>query len=155
MKGIFSRLVVLLLLTACRPFLAGQTSHQASANLPQEYTFAIVQVFPHDPSAYTQGLAYRDGFMYEGTGLNGRSSLRKVQLETGEVIQHVDLGSEFFGEGITLVKDKVLQLTWKSEMGFVYDLNNSGRTQRKGFLQLRLLNPSEMLCDPTCIFPLK
>jgi glutaminyl-peptide cyclotransferase len=81
-------------------------------------------VFPHDTSAYTQGLAYRDGFLYEGTGLNGRSSLRKVRLETGEVLQHVDLGSEFFGEGITLVKDNVLQLTWKSERGFVYDLNN-------------------------------
>jgi len=124
MKGIFSRLVVLFLLTACHPLLVGETSHQASANPPHEYTFVIAQVFPHDTSAYTQGLAYRDGFLYEGTGLNGRSSLRKVCLETGEVIQHIDLGSEFFGEGITLVKDKVLQLTWKSEMGFVYDLNN-------------------------------
>jgi len=81
-------------------------------------------VFPHDTSAYTQGLAYRDGFLYEGTGLNGRSSLRKVRLETGNVIQHVDLGSEFFGEGITLVKDRVLQLTWKSGVGFEYDLND-------------------------------
>jgi glutamine cyclotransferase len=81
-------------------------------------------VFPHDTSAYTQGLAYRDGFLYEGTRLNGRSSLRKVRLETGDVIQHVDLGSEFFGEGITLVKDTVLQLTWKSGVGFEYDLND-------------------------------
>ena len=81
-------------------------------------------VFPHDTSAYTQGLAYRDGFLYEGTGLNGRSSLRKVRLETGEVVQRVDLGAEFFGEGITIVKDRVLQLTWTSEVGFVYDLNS-------------------------------
>jgi glutamine cyclotransferase len=81
-------------------------------------------VFPHDTAAYTQGLAYRDGFLYEGTGLNGRSSVRKVRLETGDVIQKVELGSEFFGEGITLVKDKVLQLTWKSGVGFVYDLSN-------------------------------
>jgi len=117
------QLVVFFLLTACRPLFAAQTSHQISAKMP-EYTFAIVRVFPHDTSAYTQGLAYRDGFLYEGTGLNGRSSLRKVRLETGEVLQHVDLGSEFFGEGITLVKDNVLQLTWKSERGFVYDLNN-------------------------------
>src|ERR1700730_2018603 len=124
MRGILSRLVVVFLLTACSPFLAGQTSYQASAKSPQEYTFTIVRMFPHDTSAYTQGLAYRDGFLYEGTGLNGRSSLRKVRLETGEVIQHVDLGAEFFGEGITLVKDSVLQLTWKSEIGFVYDLNN-------------------------------
>lgn len=114
-----SRLVhLLVLLTIWQPFLAGQ----APANRPQEFTFSIVRVFPHDTSAYTQGLAYRDGFLYEGTGLNGRSSLREVRLETGEVIQKVDLGPEFFGEGITLVKDKVLQLTWKSGVGFVYDL---------------------------------
>jgi glutamine cyclotransferase len=117
-------LVLLFLLTVCRPFLTGQTSLPAPPNRRQEYTFSIVQVFPHDTSAYTQGLAYRDGFLYEGTGLNGRSSLRKVRLESGEVIQHVDLGSEFFGEGITLVKDKILQLTWKSEVGFVYNLTN-------------------------------
>jgi len=124
MRDIFSRLVVAFLLTAYRPFLVGQASHQVQANRPQEYTFAIVRVFPHDTTAFTQGLAYRDGFLYEGTGLNGRSSLRKVRLETGEVVQHVDLGPEFFGEGITLVKDKVLQLTWKSETGFVYDLTD-------------------------------
>jgi glutaminyl-peptide cyclotransferase len=123
MKGI-SEFVVLLLLTAGSLLLRGQASHQGSANSPQEYTYAIVRAFPHDTSAYTQGLAYRDGFLYEGTGRNGQSSLRKVRLETGEVIQHVDLGSEFFGEGITLVKDKVFQLTWKSEMGFVYDIHD-------------------------------
>jgi glutamine cyclotransferase len=124
MRGIFSRLVVAFLLAAYGQFLVGQASHRVQVNRPQEYTFAIVRVFPHDPTAFTQGLAYRDGFLYEGTGLNGRSALRKVRLETGEVVQHVDLGSEFFGEGITLVKDKVLQLTWTSEMGFVYDLND-------------------------------
>jgi glutamine cyclotransferase len=123
MKGISPPLVVLFLLTACRPFLGAQTSHRPSANSPPEYTFAIVRVFPHDTSAFTQGLAYRDGFLYEGTGLSGGSSLRKVRLETGEVIQQVNLGPDFFGEGITLVKDKVLQLTWKSGVGFVYDLN--------------------------------
>jgi len=124
MREILSRLVVLFLLIGCCLFLMGQTSRQAPANSPQEYTFAIVRVFSHDTSAYTQGLAYRDGFLYEGTGLNGRSSLRKVRLETGEVIQHVDLGPEFFGEGITTIKDRVFQLTWKSGVGFVYDLNS-------------------------------
>jgi glutamine cyclotransferase len=108
-------------------FLAGQTSHQISQKPPQEYTFTLVRVFPHDTSAYTQGLAYRDGFLYEGTGRNGRSSLRKVSLESGEVVQRVDLGSEFFGEGITIIKDKVFQLTWKSGMGFVYDLESFHR----------------------------
>src|SRR5258708_30175763 len=124
MKGIISGLVVLFLLTAGYPFLAGQTAQQVSANATLEYTFAIVRAFPHDTSAFTQGLVYHEGFLYEGTGRNGRSSLRKLRLETGEIIQHVDLGSEFFGEGINLVKDKVFQVTWKSGTGFVYDLNS-------------------------------
>lgn len=124
MRSIFSWNIVAFLLIAYHPFLVGQSSHQVQARRPQEYTFAIVRVFPHETSAFTQGLAYRDGFLYEGTGLNGRSSLRKVRLETGEIVQHADLGAEFFGEGITLVKDKVIQLTWKSETGFVYDLND-------------------------------
>jgi glutaminyl-peptide cyclotransferase len=124
MKGTFSRLVLLFLLAASSPLLHGQTSHQVSANNTPEYTFTVVQAFPHDTAAYTQGLAYRDGFLYEGTGRNGRSSLRKVRIETGEVVQRVDLGSEFFGEGITIVNDKVFQLTWTSKVGFVYDLND-------------------------------
>jgi len=124
MKRILLRLGVLLLLTACHPSPAGQASPRASANALPECTFVLVRMFPHDTGAYTQGFAYRDGFLYEGTGRNGRSSLRKVRLETGEVIQQVDLEPEFFGEGITLVKDKVLQLTWKSGVGFVYDLNS-------------------------------
>ncbi len=122
MKAISSRLFILFLLTACSPFLLAQAT--ASEKATPKYTFAIVRVFPHDTSAYTQGLAYRDGFLYEGTGRNGQSSLRKVRLETGEVIQRLDLASEYFGEGITLVKDKVVQITWKSGIGFVYDLNN-------------------------------
>jgi glutamine cyclotransferase len=127
MRTILSRIVALSLLVGCCPFLIGQTSSQVSAKVFQEYTFAIIRVFPHDTSAYTQGLAYRDGFLYEGTGRNGLSSLRKVRLETGEVIQRADLGSEFFGEGITLIKDKVIQLTWKSGVGFVYDLKSFHR----------------------------
>jgi len=124
MKRILLRLGVLLLLTACHPSPAGQASPRASANALPECTFVLVRMFPHDTGAYTQGFAYRDGFLYEGTGRNGRSSLRKVRLETGEVIQQVDLEPEFFGEGIALVKNKVLQLTWKSGVGFVYDLNS-------------------------------
>jgi glutaminyl-peptide cyclotransferase len=122
MRELLSRLIVMFLFSACGPFSGGQTSRQASAKVPPEYTFAIVQVFPHDTSAYTQGLAYRDGVLYEGTGRSGESSLRKVRLRTGEVIQRVDLGPEFFGEGITILKNRVFQLTWKSGVGFVYDL---------------------------------
>ncbi len=89
-----------------------------------EYTFKVVHVFPHDPEAYTQGLVYHDGFLYEGTGLNGRSSLRKVRLETGEVLQKVDLSHEFFGEGIAVFKNEILQLTWQSQVGFIYNLSD-------------------------------
>ncbi len=124
MKRIFTCLVVLCSWIAACPSLFGQASAPISANAPPEYTFAVVRVFPHDTSAYTQGLAYRDGFLYEGTGRKGHSSLRKVRLETGEVLQRVDLASEFFGEGIAILNDKVFQLTWKSETGFVYDLND-------------------------------
>src|SRR3989475_9313417 len=124
MRQAFLQLTVALFLWAPSGLCLWQSPRQTKATETPEYSYRVVQVFPHDPRAYTQGLAYRDGFLYEGTGLNGRSSLRKVRLETGEVIQHVDLGAEFFGEGITLVKDRVLQLTWKSEIGFVYDLNN-------------------------------
>ncbi len=84
------------------------------------YSYKIVNIFPHDPQAYTQGLFYHDGFLYEGTGLNGRSSLRKVKLETGEVVQKVNLAPEFFGEGIALAGDEIVQLTWKAHKGFVY-----------------------------------
>src|SRR5712671_3620877 len=103
--------------------ILGQSSQKGQPRRPPEYTFKVVHVFPHDPTAYTQGLVYRDGFLYEGTGLNGRSSLRKVDLETGEVVQHLDLPGEFFGEGIAIVKNKVIQLTWQSHIGFVYNLS--------------------------------
>jgi glutaminyl-peptide cyclotransferase len=117
-------LEVAFLLTAPGQLLLGHSSHQARAQRPPEYTFKVIRTFPHDPAAFTQGLAYRDGFLYEGTGLNGRSSLRKVRLETGEVVQHVDLANEFFGEGITLLKDQIVQLTWQSHTGFVYSLGD-------------------------------
>jgi glutaminyl-peptide cyclotransferase len=124
MRSMFSWIAVAFLLTAWGPSRTGQSSHRVQAHRPQEYTFGIVRAFPHDTSAFTQGLAYHDGFLYEGTGLNGRSSLRKVRLETGEIVQHADLGPDFFGEGITIIQNKVVQLTWKSEVGFVYDLKD-------------------------------
>jgi glutamine cyclotransferase len=86
--------------------------------------FEIVHVFPHDPNAYTQGLAYHKGVLYESTGINGKSSLRKVDLETGEILQKLDLAAEFFGEGITLFRNKIIQLTWRSRLGFIYALDD-------------------------------
>jgi len=112
------------LVLAPAPSLAGQAVRGVQATRPPEYTFKVVRTFPHDPDAFTQGLAYRNGFLYEGTGLKGRSSLRKVRLETGEVVQRVDLAPEFFGEGIALLKNEVVELTWQSQAGFVYNLSD-------------------------------
>ena len=86
------------------------------------YSYRVVRSFPHDPDAYTQGLLYRDGFLYESTGRNGHSSLRKVRFETGEVLQIRRLDSRYFGEGLANVGDELLQLTWTTEIGFVVDL---------------------------------
>jgi glutaminyl-peptide cyclotransferase len=122
---IFSRFfAIALLIGTLSQLLPGQSSRPTHAAKPPEYSFKLVHVFPHDPAAFTQGLAYRDGFLYEGTGMNGRSSLRKVRLDTGEVVQRVDLASEYFGEGVTLLKDQVVQLTWRSQTGFVYNLSD-------------------------------
>jgi glutamine cyclotransferase len=85
------------------------------------YTYEVVNTYPHDPSAFTQGLAFEDGRLYEGTGMKGRSSLREVDLATGQVRHQVDLDVEFFGEGITLLEDRIYQLTWQNEIGFIYD----------------------------------
>lgn len=85
------------------------------------YSYSVVHVFPHDPAAFTQGLEYVGGFLYEGTGLHGRSSIRKVKLETGEVVQRRDISPEYFGEGITIWKSMLIELTWQSHVGFVYD----------------------------------
>jgi glutamine cyclotransferase len=87
-----------------------------------EYTFEIVRQLPHDSMAFTQGFTYREGYFYEGTGLNGRSSLRKVRPATGEVVRKVDLPPRYFGEGIALFRNEVIELTWQSQTGFVYNL---------------------------------
>ena len=85
------------------------------------YGYQIQRVFPHDPRAFTQGLQYLDGFLYEGTGQHGQSSIRKVKLETGEVLQKRDIPAEHFGEGITVWKNDLIELTWQSHVAFVYD----------------------------------
>jgi glutamine cyclotransferase len=85
------------------------------------YTYRVVNAYPHDRGAFTQGLVIEDGILYEGTGLYGRSSLRRVDLDTGEVLQIYRLPDQLFGEGITVYDDKIVQLTWKSQVGFVYD----------------------------------
>jgi glutamine cyclotransferase len=88
---------------------------------PVQYTYKVVHVYPHDRTSFTQGLEYRAGFLYEGTGLNGHSKLRKVELETGKPVQEAPLPPEYFGEGITVLNQKIVQLTWQAHKGFVYD----------------------------------
>ena len=82
----------------------------------------LLRTYPHDPHAFTQGLEYYRGYLYESTGISGQSTLRKVALESGQVIQKVNIPPEYFGEGLTIFHDKIYQLTWLSKKGFIYDL---------------------------------
>lgn len=88
---------------------------------PLRYTYKVVKSFTHDRYAFTQGLEFRDGNFYEGTGLKNRSSLRRVKPDSGEVLQKIDMPTIYFGEGITVLKDRILQLTWQDRIGFIYD----------------------------------
>jgi len=123
MRNTARSLLPLLLLVSLAPWLFACTTATYATRTP-EYTFKIIHTFPHDPGAFTQGLAFRDGFLYEGTGRMGHSSLRKVRLETGEVLEQVNLSPDLFGEGIALYENEIIQLTWLSGRGFVYDLSD-------------------------------
>ena len=98
------------------------TASLASVQAAPVYGYRIVHIYPHDPGAFTEGLFYQDGFLYESTGLEGQSGVRKVKLETGEVLQQRPLDARYFGEGIVSWKGKLVELTWQSQIGFVYDL---------------------------------
>jgi glutamine cyclotransferase len=89
--------------------------------IPPTFGYRVVAEYPHDRRAFTQGLAYVDGVLYEGTGLNGESTLRRVELETGEVLQAVRLSEEYFGEGIAVLGDRIYELTWKNGICVVFD----------------------------------
>jgi glutamine cyclotransferase len=94
---------------------------QSTGRIPV-LTVKLVRTYPHDPHAFTQGLEYYGGYLYESTGIAGQSTLRKVALDTGQVIQKVSLPSQYFGEGLTIFRGKIYQLTWLSKKGFVYNL---------------------------------
>ena len=87
---------------------------------PEVFGYRVVREFPHDAGAFTQGLFFHEGFLYESTGLRGESTLRRVELETGEVLEQRELLPQFFGEGAALAGDYIYQLTWEAEIGFVY-----------------------------------
>ncbi len=102
----------------------GTGSPNGDSGEPQgipRFTYRLLNSYPHDVDAFTQGLVFDNGVLYEGTGLNGRSSLRRVELETGEVLQERILDDRYFGEGIALVAGHIIQLTLSANVGFVYD----------------------------------
>ena len=100
--------------------VVGFAPQAPAAKLPID-NFTVVRSYPHDPSAFTQGLEYVDGVLYEGTGLNGRSSIRRVNLETGNVLKQHTIDPQHFGEGITVFGSDLYELTWQSGLAFVYD----------------------------------
>src|ERR1700679_212083 len=100
------------------------TSLTASRAAVPTYDYEIIHTYPHDTSAFTEGLFYLNGFLYESTGLEQHSSIRKVRLETGEVVQKYNVPPQYFGEGIVNWKDHLISLTWRSHVGFVYNLKS-------------------------------
>ena len=87
------------------------------------YDYDIINSYHHDKNAFTQGLIYKNGYLFEGTGLKGESSLRKIKLDTGEIVKIHYLKNKYFGEGITMLNNKIYQLTWKENTGFIYNFN--------------------------------
>jgi len=120
-----------------RLFFAGGGNENHSRQLtflsdvvPVEYSYQVLKEYPHDVAAYTQGLQYVDGVLYEGTGNYGTSSVRRVTLETGEISKIRDLDQSLFGEGITVLGQRIYQLTYKSQVGFIYDLSSFEEIQK-------------------------
>lgn len=104
--------------------LFGPATKMVQTAGPALYTYEIVNRFPHDSQAFTQGLVYKDGYFYEGTGLYSQSTLRQVNPADGAVLRQVNLPAAYFGEGITIYRDRIIQLTWKEHRAFVYDLSS-------------------------------
>ena len=98
------------------------TNNNTSNKIPRNYTYEIINTYPHDQTAFTQGLEFNNGFLFESTGrVNFNSTLRRVELETGKILQNISLADQYFAEGITILNNKIIQLTWISNVGFVYE----------------------------------
>lgn len=114
-------LLVTLPLLLCSCSLSAATGTSSIPVVTPFYSYRVVNTYSHDREAFTQGLVFYNGFIYEGTGRYGHSSLRKVELETGFVLKQYNLPLQYFGEGITIFGNRIIQVTWKSTSGFVYD----------------------------------
>ena len=122
------RLVALATVAALFAIQGGEEHRFPNLQAPR-YGFRVVHVFPHDPAAFTEGLLYWNGFLYESTGLGGKSRVRRVDFSSGKVIQEALLERRYFGEGITIFNNRIVQLTWRSGVGFVYDVNTLARVR--------------------------
>ncbi|MFT8737081.1 MAG: glutaminyl-peptide cyclotransferase [Zymomonas mobilis] len=120
---LISEVISFFLLFSTIILVCSVASHAATPAIPV-YDYQIVHSYPHDTKAFTEGLFYRNGYFYESTGLNGHSSIRKVDIETGQTLQKIDIGKSYFGEGISDWKDKIIGLTWQSQLGFVWNIKN-------------------------------
>lgn len=125
-------LIVLLLRDgpANQPNAISNANNQSTSDArAQQVSYEVVSSYPHDPTSFTQGLVWHDGTLYESTGLKGESKLRRLEFPSGKVLKEINLASEFFGEGLALVDSRLIQLTWQSHKGFVYDLNSFRQLQ--------------------------
>jgi glutaminyl-peptide cyclotransferase len=127
--AIATLLLCITLGAACHtPANGDRVTAEPSANaVVPKYGYQIVNIWPHDSNAFTQGLILADGKLLESTGQEGRSSLRSVELETGKVLKKVDVPEPFFAEGIALLNGKIYQLTWQHQLGFIYDAQSFQR----------------------------
>jgi glutaminyl-peptide cyclotransferase len=135
-KKIFPFLLSFLVLLACVPpiSLSEAAPNSSKFNHIPIYGYKIINTYPHDSSAFTQGLVYDNGELYEGTGKYGCSTLRRVDLETGNVLKQIDLDNNLFGEGVAIFNDRLIQLTWQSGLGLVYYKNNLTKMKEFGYL---------------------
>lgn len=129
-KTLFS-IAMLLVSAACNSGNAvtskAETQQPAQMTAPARvptYSYEVINAYPHDTTAFTQGLVFHQGSLYESTGLNGSSSLRRVELETGKVLKRIDVPAQFFAEGLALYDGRLYQLTWQTQRGFVYELDS-------------------------------
>ena len=114
-------LVALILVLSVSLLAVYLSGNKPNPSPTQRYTYAVVNTYPHDSAAFTEGLVFYGGFLYESTGLEGSSTLRKVDLASGTILQKVSLPPQYFGEGIAIVGERIIQLTYQTHVGFVYN----------------------------------